>query len=79
MLSIEKLLNLCSIKVWNLADPLIKQAIAKSYVEPADETLRAAFVPRIQQIPMFSTTQVHHDYIDTVKVYFASVFLAMLL
>lgn len=57
-----------SIKVWNLADPLVKRAIAKSFCEDeSDPERKSAFVPWTQQMPLYSTTQVHHDYIDCVK------------
>lgn len=61
-----------SIKVWNLAQPSIQHAIERSHQHrsPAVDTSvepELAFKPVVQQAPVFSTNQVHTDYVDSVR------------
>lgn len=53
-----------SIKVWNLASPLLQRAVADSYSDPSVTSV--PFQTVFEQIPLFSTTQLHKDYVDTV-------------
>lgn len=54
-----------SIKIWNLEDPLIQNAIQTSYTTPRLNN-NLPMKPHVQQVPIFSTTQVHNDYVDSV-------------
>ena len=53
-----------SIKIWNLQDPDLQAMITKSY-EPQD--LTKSFPTCILQDPLYTTTLVHTDYVDSVK------------
>jgi WD40 repeat protein len=53
-----------SIKVWNLASPVLQKAVADSYNDPSTTT--SSFNTVFEQFPLFSTTQLHKDYVDTV-------------
>ena len=53
-----------SIKIWNLASPSLQRAISDSYMETS--LLHTPLAPLFEQMPLFSTTQVHKDYVDTV-------------
>jgi WD40 repeat protein len=55
-----------SIKIWNLEDPPVKHAISQSNLQPRRPGNRA-FPTYTQQLPIFSTTQVHDDYVDSVR------------
>lgn len=55
-----------SIKIWNLEDPPVRNAISLSNTQPRRPGNRA-FPTYTQQLPIFSTTQVHDDYVDSVR------------
>ena len=55
-----------SIKIWNLSEPAIKNTIEKSYREPVRQG-NMAFVTYTQQTNLFSTNQVHDNYVDAVR------------
>lgn len=56
-----------SIKIWNLNDPMLLDAIEKSddleYVLSTDRSFPVVFL----QFPLYSTTQLHTDYVDCVR------------
>mmetsp|Transcript_31858 Transcript_31858/g.40880 ORF Transcript_31858/g.40880 Transcript_31858/m.40880 type:complete len:394 (+) Transcript_31858:25-1206(+) len=55
-----------SIKIWNLEQVKIKNAIKASYVQPRPSA-SCAFRTEFQQFPDFSTSNVHSDYVDCVR------------
>ena len=55
-----------SIKIWNLSEPAIRNAIERSYTEPVRQG-NMAFVTYSQQTNLFSTNQVHDNYVDAVR------------
>lgn len=55
-----------SIKIWGLEEPRIKNAIEASFNNPKRIGNRP-FLALSIQIPLFSTTQVHSDYVDSVR------------
>jgi WD40 repeat protein len=54
------------IKLWNLDSPDVKEAISKSYLHD-DQAANIAFVPHVEQFPIFSTDKVHINYVDCVQ------------
>jgi WD40 repeat protein len=57
-----------SIKIWGLEEDRIQEAIERSYHSPRRPG-NLPFEPVSVQIPLFSTTQVHSDYVDSVRWY----------
>lgn len=57
-----------SIKIWSLEDDIIKSTIDLSYKAPR-RVGNLPFEPVVIQVPLFSTTQVHNDYVDSVRWY----------
>lgn len=53
-----------SIKIWNLRAPQLVEAITKSDEE---QPTKRIFQPHMEQIPLFSTTQIHAGYVDSVR------------
>jgi polycomb protein EED len=51
-----------SIKIWNLEDPQICEAISNSYTKNIKEIQTLSM-----QIPIYSTTQIHSDFVDSVR------------
>ena len=58
-------LRYVSIKIWNLEDPPVRHAISLSYTEPRRQGNKA-FATYTQQLPIYNTTQIHNDYVDSV-------------
>lgn len=56
-----------SIKIWNLQTPSIIDAIKASDKKPRGEDNKSNFRSITQQFPLFSTQQVHQNYVDAVK------------
>ncbi len=52
-----------SIKIWNLVDPELKSAVRQSYSQSEERKYARTIY---QQFPLFSTTLLHKDYVDTV-------------
>lgn len=55
-----------SIKIWGLEDDRTRESIEKSY-NSLQRSGNLPFEPISVQIPLFSTTQVHNDYVDSVR------------
>ena len=58
-----------SIKVWNLCSNCIVNAIQKSYHHYSNVE-NHAFKTVIDQVPLFTTNQVHSDYVDCMRYIF---------
>jgi WD40 repeat protein len=56
-----------SIKIWNLSDSLITDAISASYAYTPEVGAEKSFMPVAQQYPLFSTRAVHRDYVDSCR------------
>lgn len=56
-----------SIKIWNLDEPNVRSKIEHSFELPQLSSGSSPFQPAILQFPLFSTTQVHNDYVDSVR------------
>jgi polycomb protein EED len=54
-----------SIRIWNLEAPQIQDAIRRSY--EFDEAAVHSFKYCIEQFPLFSTIQIHGDYVDSAR------------
>jgi hypothetical protein len=57
-----------SLKIWNLEDPLVRTAISKSYTEPRSAS-NTAFQTYTEQLPIFSSVDVHTGYVGKIKFY----------
>jgi hypothetical protein len=57
-----KLTRTYSLKIWNLEDPHVRTAISKSYSEPRKPG-NAAFQTYTEQLPVFSSVDVHTGYV----------------
>jgi polycomb protein EED len=55
-----------SLKIWNLQDPKIEEAISLSYTNPRKPG-NVAFDTYTAQFPLFSTKEVHRGYIDCAR------------
>jgi hypothetical protein len=58
-----------SLKIWNLEDPLVRAAISKSYTEPRNAS-NTAFQTYTEQLPIFSSVDVHTGYVGKILFYF---------
>lgn len=56
-----------SIKLWSLKDPVLLHAIEKSNEVNTESNPPEIFPTVYQQWPIFSTTQIHCDYVDCVR------------
>lgn len=56
-----------SIKIWSLEEPSIQEHINKSYTNPRKSYGNLCFQPLTIQWPEFSTTQIHNNYVDSIK------------
>jgi len=56
-----------SIKIWNLEEADIQAHITKSYTSPRRSYGDLCFQPVTVQWQLFSTTQIHNNYIDSIK------------
>lgn len=56
-----------SIKIWNLNDAYVPSAISRSYDEDSNSDLGNEQHPFIQQMPLYSTTFIHNDYVDCAR------------
>lgn len=55
-----------SIKIWDLKDPQVAHAIELSFTNPLPSQGRP-FPTHFAQLPVFTTTDVHSDYVDCVR------------
>jgi polycomb protein EED len=55
-----------SLKIWNLQDPKIKEAISLSYTNPRKPG-NLAFPTYTAQFPLYSTNDVHRGYVDSAR------------
>lgn len=55
-----------NVKIWNLSESSIEKSIDKSFDFVLSEDA-LHFKPHLQPIPIYSTNQVHSDYVDSVR------------
>ena len=55
-----------SIKIWNLKDPNLRDHIQLSYTSPRGNQ-NQSFSTYTEQYPLYSTSNVHDDYVDSVR------------
>lgn len=55
-----------TVKIWNLNDPFVQDAIRKSYLEPVRPGNKT-FKTYTEQSPLYSTSLIHTRYVDSVR------------